>query len=152
MVMVPWISASDNGSSTYFCNNEAVHPGGSTASFSLLKRIDDFAVFSFGKGFQGLGGHVAYRSRGQHEFRARFIVRKLRNNHGVVLSHGQVPGVDLSAGFPELLLTVFVLLHEPITNSKSCILLMEGSDCGVVIVSYKQQPERKGHGSIDQSI
>lgn len=33
-----------------------------------------------------------------HEFRARLIVGKLRNDHSIVFSHGQVPGVNLSAG------------------------------------------------------
>jgi hypothetical protein len=65
----------------------------------MLERTNEFAVFSFGKGFHGLGSHVAHTSRGQHEFRARIIGGKLGDNHGVILSHGQVKGEDLPSGF-----------------------------------------------------
>src|SRR4029077_3482119 len=64
---------------------------------SRSQRSDDFAIFPFGKGFHRLSGNVAQRSRGQHEFRARLIIGKFRDDHSVILSHGQVPGVNLSS-------------------------------------------------------
>src|SRR5229473_2570358 len=80
---------------------KAVLPPGCTAllAASRSQRSDDFAIFPFGKGFHGLGGHVAQRSRGQHEFRTRLIIGKFRDDHGVVLSHGRVPGVNLPSRF-----------------------------------------------------
>jgi hypothetical protein len=80
---------------------KTVLPSGCTAllAASRLQRSDDFAIFPFAKGFHGLSGHVAQRPRGQHEFRARLIIGKFRDDDGVVLSHRQVPGVNLSSRF-----------------------------------------------------
>src|SRR5438876_9423086 len=57
------------------------------------------------KAAEAAGGkiHAWYLTMGKYdaviisEFRARLIVGKLRDNYGIVLSHGQIPRVDLSA-------------------------------------------------------
>src|SRR5713101_7236417 len=89
----PWASSESR--------KKAVLPPGCTALLAATpsQRSEDFAILPFGKGFHGLGGHVAQRSRGQHEFRAGLIIGKFRDDHRVVLSHGQVPGMNLSSRF-----------------------------------------------------
>src|ERR1700732_577485 len=48
---------------------------------------------------RGLATFAPQLCRGQHEFRARLIIGKFRDDDGVVLSHGQVPGMNLSSRF-----------------------------------------------------
>src|ERR1035437_1695352 len=72
--------------------------------FSSGQRANNLAVLSFAEGLQGVSGHVAQRSRRQHESCRRLVSGKLRDQHSVVLSHGQVPGGYLSScGFGGLL-------------------------------------------------
>src|SRR5215472_9935367 len=65
-------------------------------SSRLRHRSANFPVFGLGKRLQRLSRDVARRSSGKHELGRGFVVGKLRNQHGIIFPHRQVPAMDLS--------------------------------------------------------
>src|SRR5262249_47219850 len=65
----------------------------------VSKGTANLAKLCFGKRLQCLGRNVSKSSRGQSELRTGFISGKFRDQNCVIVSHRQVPSVNLSTFF-----------------------------------------------------
>src|SRR5271166_6574240 len=74
-----------------------IRAAGMSGALGSRQRGDDLAVLVFAEGLQRLCGHVAQRAHREHEFCANVIAGELGDEHGIVLSHGQIPGVNLAS-------------------------------------------------------
>src|SRR5215472_14250418 len=87
---------------------------------------DDVAILAFGECPESFGGHIAQCPDRQGELRNSFVIGKLRDYHSVVLSHGQVPGVNFSSR----------LFGGSLRGFESCWTFFNLCDCRVYRIRF----------------